>query len=271
MKQIFRIVNEPAVKAIQPVLLLRVGQRHLSYAIADLASKKITELACYTSPSFDETVLTEWINSEASLSDNFFQVAVALDFPQSLLIPSKEYRSEESATILKSIYGLNGSSVIVSELLSEWQAYNVHAVPIDVFNCLSKKFASANFKNGYSIDIRSVQAAGAAGEMLIDFRTDEFSILVTRQGHILLTQTFEYATPEDVIFSLLNIVQQFSLSQQDVQLQLSGFIDKQSSLFKELYQYFININFRDHSWHLPANEYPSHFFISLNDLCLCVS
>jgi Protein of unknown function (DUF3822) len=271
VKQLFRIVNEPAVKPIQPVLLLRVGQRHLSFAIADLATKRITELVCYTSESIDENTLTEWLNTETFAPNDFYQVAVSFDFPQSILIPSAQYRQEEGSAILKSVYVLNGASVIIAESIPEWQLYNTHAVPKDIFDWVTNKFSSANYKNGYSVDIRSVEAANPGGTMMIDFKTDEFSILVTKEGRFLLSQTFEYSTPEDVIYFLLKIVQQYSLSQQDVQLQLSGFIDKQSSLYKELYQYFIEISFREGDWSLPASEYPAHFFTSLNDLGVCVS
>ncbi|MBL0129692.1 MAG: hypothetical protein IPP43_00005, partial [Chitinophagaceae bacterium] len=47
-------------------------------------------------------------------------------------------------------------------------------------------------------------------------------------------------------------------------------IDKQSSLYKELYQYFIGVEFSDASWN-SMREFPDHFFTSLNDLAKCVS
>jgi hypothetical protein len=52
---------------------------------------------------------------------------------------------------------------------------------------------------------------------------------------------------------------------------LSGLIDKQSALYKELYQYFINIEFSEAGWNMAGTEYPAHFFTSLNDLAQCVS
>ena len=196
---------------------------------------------------------------------------VSFDFPQSLLIPFGEYRQEEGSSIVKSLYGLNGSSVIVADPIPEWQFYNVHAVPKNILDCVISKFPSASYKNGYAVALRVAEAANPGGTLLIDFNTDEFSVLLTKEGRFLLAQTFEYSTPEDVVYFLLKIVQQYSLSQQDIELHLSGFIDKQSSLYKELYQYFIEISFREGAWSLPVNDYPSHFFTSLNDLGLCVS
>jgi len=110
-----------------------------------------------------------------------------------------------------------------------------------------------------------------SGESLVvDFRTNDFTVLASKGSLLLLTQTFAYSTPEDVLYYLLNTCRQFNLSQQELQLQLSGLIDKRSSLYNELYQYFIHIDFREAGWNLK-NEYPAHFFTSLNDLATCAS
>ncbi|MBK8605606.1 MAG: DUF3822 family protein [Chitinophagaceae bacterium] len=120
------------------------------------------------------------------------------------------------------------------------------------------------------MDVRNSIGVTEEGRLQVDFRKTEFVVIAANRNNILLTQTFEYTTPEDVLFYLLKICKQFSLSRERVELQLSGLVDKQSSLYKELYQYFINIDFRNALWNTGA-EYPAHFFTSLNDLAKCVS
>ena len=120
-----------------------------------------------------------------------------------------------------------------------------------------------------SLGIKNIDSADA-GSLTVDFQKDNFTVIAAKGIHFLLAQTFEYVTPADVLYYLLKICQQFSLSQQELQLQLSGLIDKQSSMYNELYQYFINIEFRDANWKM-INDYPAHFFTSLNDLARCES
>jgi hypothetical protein len=89
-----------------------------------------------------------------------------------------------------------------------------------------------------------------------------------------MAQTFSYITPADVIYYLVKICHEFGFTQQAIRLAVSGLIEKESALYKELVHYFLNIRFREPSWQAPVEgeaQYPAHFFTSLNDLALCES
>jgi hypothetical protein len=92
---------------------------------------------------------------------------------------------------------------------------------------------------------------------------------------VQLAQIFPYIKVEDILYWLLDICRQFSLPQTEVKLVLSGLIEKKSAIFKELYQYFLNIEFASVTDDIRLSgdfyEYPSHFFSSLFKLALCVS
>ena len=112
----------------------------------------------------------------------------------------------------------------------------------------------------------------AGGNLLINFRNEDFTVLGSNNNKLLLSQTFQYSTPADVIYYLLKICQQFNLSQQEVHLGISGLVDQESKLYRELYQYFLHVKFLEANWVIPAsanNETPAHFFTSLNDLSRC--
>jgi hypothetical protein len=122
----------------------------------------------------------------------------------------------------------------------------------------------------YSVSIFNLNAAAEEGKLLIDFSNNEFSVVAGRRSKFLFAENFGYETPEDVLFYMLKICEQFSLSPKHVVVELSGLIEKESSLYKELYQYFINIGFRNAIWN-AAGEYPAHFFTSFNDIIRCAS
>ena len=79
--------------------------------------------------------------------------------------------------------------------------------------------------------------------MLVDFKSDSFSVVLVRDNSLLTAQIFFYTKAEDVLYYLLNICKQFSITQNEVNILLSGLIDRNSTVFKELYQYFLNIDF----------------------------
>ncbi len=269
MKQLFHIEFDAAVDK-QKVLSLRIGKQHFCFAIANKSGLELYQLAYYSVDEWNEKGWQEIIDSNPVFSSSFYEVLVAYDFSESLLVPSKEFKSEEAGALLKMSYGVNSQSSVISESITGWQLYNIYAIPSEIKEWISRKFTTARFWHQYSLDVRNSLAASAEGNLLVDFRKNEFVVIASGRSNILLTQTFEYTTPEDVLFYLLKICEQFSLSREAVQLQLSGLLDKQSSLYKELYQYFINIDFRNAQWN-TGTEYPAHFFTSLNDLAKCVS
>jgi hypothetical protein len=103
------------------------------------------------------------------------------------------------------------------------------------------------------------------------FGTQEFSVVVSRGSNLLLVQRFEYASPSDVLYHLLGICKMFSLLQEEVSLRVSGLVDKDSALAKELFQYFLDIDYRAAAWETDEEIFPPHFFTALNDLARCAS
>ena len=269
LKQLFHIENSKSDTG-QQILSLRLGRKHISFAICNKSGSELYELAYCSIDSFIDNELTDFLSAFPALQNSFYQVQIVYDFPESILITSKDYKSEDAGLLLSTV-GFSSSNVnIVSELIADWQLYNIYAVPKEIQEWIGRRFSSARFWHQYSLGIKSINAAENCGSLSVDIRKDDFSLIAAKSSKILLAQTFEYSTPEDILFYLLKNCQQFSLSQREVQLQISGLIDKQSALYKELYQYFINIEFREASWNV-RNDYPAHFFTSLNDLAKCAS
>jgi len=116
--------------------------------------------------------------------------------------------------------------------------------------------------------------ADPADHIVIDFSTDEFSFIIINESKLQIAQTLSYSSPEDILYYLLKACNEFSLSRGEIQLYVSGLIEKDSQLFKELYQYFLNTKFRESTWKTHGaeeNGYPAHFFTSLNDVARCAS
>lgn len=268
MKQLFHIESSLS-KNEQPVLSLAFGERHGSFAIGDKTGNELYELGYCITEEWNSDSLPDFFSAYHCLKGQFYQVRIAYDYPEAVFIPSAA-NVQDGAALLKTLFGkVNGRNVI-SELIPEWQLYNTYSVPAGLQQWLNNKYPTANYYHQYSIAIKDSGASGENGTLVADFRTDDFTLLATKNSRLLLSSAFDYTTPEDVIFYLLKTCQEFSLSQKDVQLRLSGLIDKQSALYKELYQYFISIEFREANWN-AGNEYPAHFFTSLNDLARCAS
>jgi Protein of unknown function (DUF3822) len=269
LKEIFHIQNKST--SVQSVLLLQAGQDHIAFAITDKSGTELYELAYCTAGEWNTVELSELLNTYTSLREQHYDIQVAFDTSRNVLIPSSTYKAGDAEVLLTNLYGINNGYRIVSELIPEWQVYNIYAAENTLWEWVNIIFPFAKYRHQYSLTVKKAEAAEGNGCILADFRTNDFSVMATADGKILLAQNFEYSTPEDVVYYLLKTCQQYTLSQSNVSLKLSGLIDKQSALYKELYQYFINIEFSEAGWNMAGTEYPAHFFTSLNDLAQCVS
>ena len=138
---------------------------------------------------------------------------------------------------------------------------------------ISRRFSTGKFWNLNSVFLKNFSAE-RKNAMLIDFRGNEFSVIVFKDNLLQLVQTFTYSSSADVLYYLLKISQQLGTSQQEVKITLSGLIEKDSAIYRELYKYFIHLDFEI----LPGgiriaetlNEYPDHYFSSICKLATCV-
>ncbi|MEI9945283.1 MAG: DUF3822 family protein [Chitinophagaceae bacterium] len=274
MKQIFNITSTDANDTPQQVLSIRIGERHFGFSISRYNTDELLHLSLYTTEGIDENVLREIYIIHPELHHSYYKTIVCYDNSASVLVPDKYYRNEDDSKLLiESMHGKLANSTVVTEGLQEWSLKNVYALSPDIEHWMKGHFPSAEYHHTYSIGIKQINATDFEGSFIIDIGTDNFLLIVSQARKLLLAQSFAYTAPADVLYYLLKACKEYSLSQETVRLAVSGLIEKQSALYKELYQYFLNIRFRDADWRVPYAEeqYPAHFFTSFNDLALCAS
>jgi hypothetical protein len=275
MKAVFKIGSSEELNPSQAVLLMEVGETHCCFAIVDFANQMMVQLGYYTVEQNDsENILNAVVEVHPELKQSFRQTLVSYYLPESILIPSKFYKHEETQAMWATVFE-SAQNTVVSESMNDWQIYNTYQVPATIREFLSRRYSTGNFWHTHSITLKNGIKKNEGGELMIDFKIDTFSVVAVKDNSLLLAQIYSYARAEDVLYWLLKIGRQFSISQNEVQVTLSGLIDKQSAVFKELYQYFLHIEFasieNDIQLSGDFEEYPVHFFSSLYKLASCGS
>ncbi|MET0464958.1 MAG: DUF3822 family protein [Chitinophagaceae bacterium] len=272
MKQVFHISSESTPSTGEQVLAVRTGEKHFGFAVTSPSGDELYKLAWYTDASMEENTLQEIYQSHPELGEQFSKVIVCFDHPQSVLVPQVYYNMDDAPALLKTLYGTLNRDLLMTEYVQDWQIQNVYSAPRETAEWISRHFSDSERCHTYTIGLKNSGIAGAEDVLSVDIRPDNFSLIVTRSNKLLLAQTYAYATPADVLYYLLNACRQFSLTQETAQLVLSGLITQESALYRELYNYFLNIQFRESGWNIQGEQqYPAHFFTSLNDLVRCAS
>ncbi len=271
MKASFHIKPDSDNNDANSVLLLIAGTRHCSFAVMNHLSKQLVEFGYFTAE--DEEDYLRFFEETGLMNSRYYQSAIAYDASESVQVPAAVYKHEEGSLYLNSVYGNAIQANTVSENLPALNLYNVYRMPSGLHTSINRKFLSGKYWHLYTVILKNL-ASQDIDSIFIDFKTDEFSLIAIRKNKLMLCQTFSYHTPEDVLYYLLKSCQQLNFSQQAVRIGLSGLIEKDSAVYRELYKYFINLEFELLAGGVKLTDalsiHPPHYYSSISKLAACV-
>jgi len=250
------------------ILLLEIGEGYCCHALLKGNERTFQQIQYIT---FDEVEAEEKLVEIITelKKENCEEVIVCSSFPQSLLTPKQGHKNDY---ILLNVLHDSPSQKFLKDEIQEWQMCVTYAIPLAIFKSIKEKFRFAEFMHVYTPSIKVFNGFISPNQIDISFGTHQFRVLVKKEKHVQLAQTYSYKSPLDVVYYLLKICYEFGLQQSDVSVIVSGLIDEDSAMYKELHNYFSDLHFAQApSYTVPENEYPQHYFTSLYNLAACVS
>ena len=249
------------------VLLLEVGETYCVLSFLNTTRNSLDALQVYTfeSAAVEESI-REMLNSviEATTLD---KVVFSSAFPEALLIPRKFYSSNSFVNALYPTPNSRG----MHDVVSDWQLVTSYTIPDSIFQIIRSRFSNVEFIHAYTSFLKENNGITADHQLRVHFVGNQFRVLLKKHQQVYLVQTYSFASPMDVVYYLLKILTEFGISQEDVHLVLSGFIDEKSALYKDLYSFFLNIDFVSATTLiLSQQDHPNHFFTSTHNLAACV-
>ncbi len=264
MKTLFDI--QSGRNADRYTLLLEVGSEHCCYAFFDKAAQAIDRINYSV---FDETDIDTHLGKliDELKEKQFESVAVASAFPQALLVPRKLFREDYS--MLDVVYD-QPTQKFLHDTVPEWQLVVMYSLPQSSYQLIETAFKPAKYFHVYTPCMKVYNGFVAENQLSVHFSPERFRVVVKKEHHVQLVQTYSYKTPLDVVYYLLKICYEFGLQQSEIHLILSGLLEKDSALYTQLQGYFFNIHFAHPPvLRLPKDEHPQYFFSSLYNLAAC--
>ncbi|RYZ00127.1 MAG: DUF3822 family protein [Chitinophagaceae bacterium] len=187
-------------------------------------------------------------------------------FPESVLVPQ---RFSGGAVWTEVLSPLRGGAH--EDRIGEWQLSNHYLLPAPIDNALRTSFPAAEYYHAHTAALKNYNGIDAPEQAQVHFAPGQFRVLLRKSGQLQLAQVYRYSTPLDAVYYLLRILDAAGLPHASTPLVLSGLIDEQSALYRELHQYFGDLRFTAPEGVPNEEGRPAHFFTSLYNLARCVS
>jgi hypothetical protein len=274
MRHVFEILPA-SFDAENCTLLCELNDEGFSYCIKDEAKNTFLGLAIYHYDKGKHPVgfpidLQIIFHQKKILSQHFKKVKIIYSLPQSVLVPFHLYNRENSSNLMNLMQGdLCQNEMLLSDVITTQSMYNCYRILTSTYEAMQNQFPQAESMHQYSHLLK--KPATSEKKLCIIFYTRKIIVSLIKDEKYQLVNSYNYRSPEDVGYILLNLCRQFDI--QDIRLEVSGLFEENSTLYKELYKFFTDINFKILSEKTVVSEeiakYPSHYFSYLFAIDSC--
>ncbi len=213
---------------------------------------------------FDDLMM-EIMRESRLLDKSYTETKVYANSPFALLIPAGQFNKQIAEDYLSVSFGEAHRQVMrYDELSADMGIVTAFRLEEEVPEQINRRLIMVEFHHVFSKMAEHLlqQDNKATDKIKVQFYYKHIIVGVMKNSQLHLVQFFNYQTPEDVLYFLLNICQQLGLHTAQVVLEISGMIDLQSALYNELNKYFANIAMEEVNMkNLPQDfhHYPPHY------------
>jgi hypothetical protein len=145
---------------------------------------------------------------------------------------------------------------------------NAYRIKKEIIDSIENKFTLISSHHSYTSIIENALLANTGNKQIgflkVQFYERLMVVALLKEGALQLIQSYNFQNADTIAYHLSNIIQQFGLLPQDVEINISGLIDFNGEELACIRQFFTAISFDNISTkHALLNDndhYPLHYF-----------
>jgi hypothetical protein len=243
-------------------LSIQISLSGLSFCILNRTSKSIELLETKffnkkTNPFETLEHLKVALESNTALDQSFSSVLVIYQNDLSNLVPKTLFDQHQLADYLKFNSKILKSDFISYDEIIINDSVNVYVPYVNINNYIFDKFGPFEYKHASTILIDTIlQMENKVEEVSIYLNVElqHFELIVIKEKKLLLYNSFEYTTREDLIYFLLFTMEQLNLNPEIIKLKLMGHIEKDNELYDIIYKYVRFVEFYEPNYNFRLNQ-----------------
>ena len=231
-------------------------------------SKKISEYC---------TGLRKLSESNEYLTLKYSEISILYETSKTTLIPFPVFSETDKEQFSTFNFNRNPEDVVMFDKLTNLEAYNVFLIPEEVQKILTSLFPGCKIHSHTSALIESTllycKNLPVKKRAFVNVRKTSIDIIITEGNKLLYQNSFLYMSKEDFIYYILLVLEQLKINPEEIDLNLSGLIEKDSKLFEIAFRYIRNVRFEKlsetFSYSYVIKEIPEHYFLNLININRC--
>ena len=244
-------------------LTLKIGLTGFSYRVWDTLQKNIVAFQEIHFDRNDKTKkVEEWYEhaffNSTDLRKSYDEVQVIHDNNLNTFVPNALFDEAYLGSYLQYNTKVFETDFFTHDSLEAYGMHNVYIPYVHLNNFLVDKFGQFDYQHAASILVRrllDLSKNATEKKMFVHLAATHFEIIVLQNQHVLLYNSFDYKTPEDLLYYVLFTAEQLQLNPEQFPLEFLGNISTEYPVFQLVYAYVRNVNLFDMSHCKTNNNY----------------
>jgi hypothetical protein len=256
-------------------LLMQIGNDGLVVTVLDKIKQKFIAFEYYSfNGTFDFEIIADLFDiagdQSTIIKQTYSSVGCVIVNNLSTLVPSALFDEKEKKKYLQFNVELKSDDLIYTDNLSNLDAKNVFAFPLNLkmkLDPLYKNLTFHHFSSGLIENVIAQNKNQLKKKLFVHIQPTHFETIVIEGKKLLFYNTFQHHSPEDFIYYLLFVCEQLHLNTENIETVFVGEIEKSSGIFALTQKYIRNLTFGERTdnfdFSYQLQTFPKHFYFSL--------
>ncbi len=211
-------------------LALFFTENSLEFSIYDIKNRHV--LAMCSIPVFYTYGISKTLailfSTEPLLDFDYKEVRVSFEQFKATLIPQDYFNAKDIQDYLPLVYEMDYSKeTALNDFCLPAKANIVHSVDRQVAKAVAARYPNARFYSAYGVLIPAFfklkqDDKRYQTQVFVNFRKDEFDIVVFDKHALLFINTFKYKTKEELLYFFLYVLNKLNIDMGNVYLRITG-------------------------------------------------
>jgi len=251
-----------------------------SYCILDTRVNKYIILKHFSFENLSVEIalekLEDFVNAESNITSTCKSATFSICDSSSILVPRLFFDQSNLKTFFEIHHDLKELDELHFAELKEPDAFMVFAIPSRIAGIIKRKIPHIKFLHGNIPFIlhNLKNISESEQEVFVNFTLSYLNVLVIKNKKIVLFNSYPYHEATDVVYFILNILEQHGFDANEIRVSVTGTKQKNSKTIHQLKNYIKNIKFEkpsiDHTYSYTFNDIDLHIYQNLINTHDCV-